>query len=469
MLFERFEDAGLSQYSYGVGCPAAGAIAIVDPRRDVDAYIDFAKHHGVEIRSVLETHIHADFASGARELGERTGAELHLSRFDAGERYEVAFDHQALDHGDSIEMGSVKLTALHTPGHTPEHLSYLVFDMVRSNDTPQIMLSGDFLFVGSVGRPDLLGEDAKLGLAKQMFHSIRDGLKGLPGGLEIHPGHGAGSMCGAGMSARPLSTLGFERVANPYLDPELTEERFVEQLLASSPPFPPYYRRMKELNAAGAPTLKRLAEIEPLPPERFQSLAQNGHIVVDIRDPEAFGRGHVPDAFGIGVGQGLSTWVAWAVPYDTPLLLVVANPAWIEGAAHALARVGLDDVRGYLDGGMEAWAEAGLQAETLDQTDVTGLSDRLAGTNGPVLVDVRSDEEWDAGHVAGAIHIMAGHLADRLDEVPVGKDGLAVICDAGYRSTVAASILKRSGFADVINVRGGMGAWTGAGLPTTTN
>ncbi|MCK5438320.1 MAG: MBL fold metallo-hydrolase [Gemmatimonadetes bacterium] len=469
MLFERFEDTGLSQYSYAVGCPAAGTIAIVDPRRDVDAYIDFAEHHGVEIRYVLETHIHADFASGARELGERTGAELYLSRFDADERYEVAFDHQTLDHGDSIEMGSVKLTALHTPGHRPEHLSYLVFDMARSNDTPQIMLSGDFVFVGSVGRPDLLGEDAKLGLAKQMFHSIRDGLKGLPSGLEVHPGHGAGSMCGAGMSARPLSTLGFERVANPYLDPNLTEQRFVEQLLASSPPFPPYYRRMKELNSAGPPTLKRLDAIEPLPPERFQSLAQNGHVVVDVRDHEAFGRSHVPDAFGISVGQGLSTWAAWAVPYDTPLLLVVANPAWIEGAVHALARVGLDDVRGYLDGGMEVWAEAGFHAETLPQISVSDLSDRLASGNGPVLLDVRSDEEWDAGHVAGATHIMVGYLADRLDEIPVGEDGLAVMCRTSYRSTVAASILQRSGFADVTKVRGGISAWIGAGLPTTTH
>lgn len=469
MLFERFEDAGLSQYSYGVGCPAAGAIAIVDPRRDVDLYIDFAERHGVAIRYVLETHIHADFASGARELGERTGAALYLSRFDAGERYEVAFDHQALDHGDSIEIGSVKLTALHTPGHTPEHLSYLVFDMARSKDTPQIMLSGDFVFVGSVGRPDLLGEDAKLELAKQMFHSVRDGLKGLPGGLEVHPGHGAGSMCGAGMSARPLSTLGFERVANPYLDPELTEETFVEQLLASSPPFPPYYRRMKELNSAGAPTLKGLDAIEPLPPERFQSLAQNGHVVVDVRDPKAFGRGHVPDAFSIGVGQGLSTWAAWAVPYDTPLLLVVANPAWIEGVVHALARVGLDDVRGYLDGGMEAWAEAGFQAETLPKINVTDLSSRLGSGNGPVVLDVRSDGEWAAGHVAGAAHIMAGHLGDRLDDVPVGENGVVVICGHGYRSTVAASILQRSGFPDVTNVRGGMSAWVGAGLPTTTN
>ncbi|MGH7589166.1 MAG: MBL fold metallo-hydrolase, partial [Gemmatimonadota bacterium] len=201
MLFERFEDPGLSQYSYAVGCPAAGALAIVDPRRDIDVYLDFAAENGLAIEHVLETHIHADFASGAKALAEATGAQLHLSAYDESEKYEVAFPHTETRDGDSIEVGSVRLEALHTPGHTPEHLSFLVYDTTRTADVPELLLSGDFLFVGSLGRPDLLGEDAKRELAHRLYDSVREKLAELPDGLEVHPGHGAGSMCGAGMSA----------------------------------------------------------------------------------------------------------------------------------------------------------------------------------------------------------------------------------------------------------------------------
>ena len=215
MIFERFEEPGLSQYSYGVGCQGTGAIAVIDPMRDIDVYIDYAQRNGVTISHVLETHIHADFASGARELAERTGAQLCLSSFDEGELFEIQFPRTKLDDGDFIDIGNVKLVARHTPGHTPEHMSYLVYDLQRSPDTPMAMLSGDFLFVGSLGRPDLLGKAETDGLARKLHASVR-ALDGLPDSIEIHPGHGAGSMCGAGMSGRPMSTLGYERIANHH-------------------------------------------------------------------------------------------------------------------------------------------------------------------------------------------------------------------------------------------------------------
>jgi len=324
MFIERFEDKGLSQYSYVVACEGKGECAIVDPRRDVDVYLEFAAARGLAITRVFETHIHADFASGARELAARTGAALCLSAYDTGELYETAFPHTEVHDGDAFGFGAVRIVARHTPGHTPEHLAFLVYDGSRSADVPMVMLSGDFVFVGSLGRPDLLGEEAKLGLAKQLYHSVTTVLPALPDGLEIAPGHGAGSMCGAGMSGRAVSTLGFERVANPYLR-GLGEQAFIDMILGTVPPFPDYYRRMKVLNAAGPPQLDGLPGVVPVPLGRFRDLAARDHVIVDLRDQLAFGAGHIAGAYALGAGQNLSTWASWTLPYDRPLLLVGDN------------------------------------------------------------------------------------------------------------------------------------------------
>jgi hydroxyacylglutathione hydrolase len=443
-------------------------LAIVDPRRDVDVYLEYARSRGLQVTHVLETHVHADFASGARELAERTGARLLLSGHDEGQEYEVRFRHEELTDGDAVELGSVRLRALHTPGHSPEHLSFLVFDRGRSEDVPMLLLSGDFLFVGSVGRPDLLGEEAKEGLARTLYRSLREVLDGLPDGLEIHPGHGAGSMCGSGMSGRPVSTLGFERLANPYLDPSLSEAAFVERILGSAPPFPPYYRKMKRLNAVGSPTLEEIPGGTPLSPERVADLVSAGASVVDLRDQHAFGGGHLPGSFGIAAGPKVSTWAAWIVPYDRPIVLVPQHEGQVEAAARALVRVGLDDVRGHLAGGIEGWRAQGRELESLPQITPPELHRRLERGEDVSVLDVRTDAEWRAGHVAGARHVMAGELADRLHEIEGGQDGrpLAVVCGGGYRSTVAASLLLRHGFRQVLNVTGGMGGWQAADLPT---
>ena len=504
MFFERIEDKGLAQYSYVIACERAGVAAVVDPRRDIDVYVDLAKARGFRITHVLETHIHADFASGACELAAATGAELAVSAYDRGELYETQFAHRPLADGESIVLGRVRLQALHTPGHTPEHLSFLVFDGARSATQPMIMLSGDFLFVGSLGRPDLLGEDAKRALAAKLFDSVRRVLAPLPDHLEIAPGHGAGSMCGAGMSGRAVSTLGFERIANPYLRADLTEEQFVEMILSRVPPFPDYYRRMKALNARGprvlnvvngvpgltAISVARARELlciqEPLAvgvvgagagasAGGTTARAEDGdgaallnggcHVLIDLRDQISFGSGHIHGAFGIGAGTNVSTWASWVVPYETPMLLIANNRNDAEAAVRSLVRVGLDDVRGVIDGGVDAWRAAGGELERVPQTDPVSLAARLAaGETGLHVLDVRADDEWEAGHVAGAQHIMAGELAKRMDEVP--RDGtLAVICGTGYRSTVASSLLARAGRTNLLNVTGGMAAWRSAGLP----
>jgi hydroxyacylglutathione hydrolase len=464
VLFERFEDNGLSQYSYAVGCEGAASVAIVDPRRDVDIYLEFAAARHVRITHVLETHIHADFASGARELAERTGAALYLSAYDAGEIYDVAFPHRELRDGDRLELGRVQIEGVHTPGHTPEHMSFLVYDTVRTADMPQLLLSGDFLFVGSVGRPDLIGEDTKVMLAGRQYESVRK-IAHLPDGVEVHPGHGAGSMCGAGMSARPMSTLGFERMANPFLRAGLTREAFVERILETLPPFPPYYRRMKGLNAHGATRLNGIPGQRPIGAAEFRALVEQGHIVIDLRDQVAFGDAHVPGAFGLGLGTNLSTWAAWVVPPDQPLLLVASEPADTVEAARALVRVGLDDVQGALEGGMQAWIAAGYPVSALRQESPAALLDQLSREPRLQVIDVRSDEEWRSGHVCGATHLMGGYLPDRARELAHGGRALALLCQTGYRSTVAASVLERAGAPDLRNLTGGMTAWAEAGLP----
>ena len=463
MLFERFEDKGLAQYSYAVGCQAAGRLAIVDPRRDVDIYLDYASAHHVRITDVLETHIHADFASGARTLAAQTGAAVHLSAYDRGEIYEASFPHSPLEEGAALTIGRVRLEALHTPGHTPEHIAFLLYDTARSSRVPEIFLTGDFLFVGSLGRPDLIGEDATQHLAGLQYESVQK-LRPLPDGLEIHPGHGAGSMCGSGLGGRPMSTLGFERIANPYLDPSLTREAFIARLLGHVPPFPPYYRRMKVLNAAGAAAFEPRRAERPVPPGAFRDLVAAGHVVVDLRDPVAFSDGHVPGAFGIGEGTNLSTWAAWVVPYQTPILFVTDHADHLDASARALARVGLDDVRGHLEGGMAAWTRAGLEAARTSRCTPAELQATLSRASAPRVIDVRADDEWAGGHVCGAAHVMGGDLPDRAASL-ASAGRLAVVCATGYRSTVAASVLERAGVKDVINVIGGMQAWDAEGLP----
>ncbi len=466
MLFERFEVADLAHYSYGVGCPGAGEAAIVDPERNTDRYLEWAAGSDLRITHVLETHIHADYASGAKELAERADAELVLSAHDKGELYEVEYDHRAIEHGESFDVGAVRIEAVHTPGHTPEHMAYLVYEMGRSVDVPEIFLSGDFLFVGSLGRPDLLGEDAKLELAHRLYDSVRNKLAGLPDGLEVAPAHGAGSMCGAGMSGRPTSTLGFERIANPYLNPDLGEQEFVDMILGTVPPFPPYYRRMKVLNSIGPKTLGSIELPQTLAPQDFHAFIEaQGATVVDLRDKLAFAGGHIPDSLGIGTSGSLSTWASWLVSYDQPILLVAESEDQVAEACKCFYRVGLDQVKGCLSGGITAWGEAGMPLAELHKISALQLHDSVAAGQQVRILDIRSEGEWKAGHIPGSVQVQGGAFAESHDGIPTGDGPLVVVCRSGYRSTAVASLLSQNGFGEVINVTGGMIGWQAAGLP----
>jgi hydroxyacylglutathione hydrolase len=324
-----------------------------------------------------------------------------------------------------------------------------------------LMLSGDFVFVGSLGRPDLLGEAAKQKLAGQLYESLNSKIASLPDGLEVHPAHGAGSMCGAGMGDRPQTTLGYERLSNMFFA-DRDKQTFVEHILSTVPPFPDYYRRMKRVNSDGPKTVGT----EPpraLAVEEFRKAALDGdHVVIDLRRPEAFGGAHIPGAFNIGQAPIFANWAAWIVPYDKPILLVGDASTDYDEARRALIRVGLDDVRGYLKGGMTAWVEAGHEQAHVPQISVGELA-ALKGT-GAFILDVRADGEWNTGHIEGATHIMGGDLPKRVGELPRERKIYAV-CGAGYRSSIATSVLRRAGFRDVVNVDGGMGAWNRQKLP----
>lgn len=453
MQLHRIEVPGLAHYSYILS--SDGQAVAVDPKRDVDTYLQYASGHNLTISHVLETHIHADYASGALELAQATRAELWLSGHDQGEEYSYDFEHHKFHDGEELQVGSLKIVALHTPGHTPEHLSFVVYDSKRSANVPMALLSGDFVFVGSLGRPDLLGDTEKQRLVHELFRSVHQRLQRLPDGIEMHPAHGAGSLCGSGMSERQESTLGYERACNPFFG-ELAETKFVQKILGSVPPFPDYYKRMKRLNAQGPKLLRTIPGKRAIDLQRFKEhVKQKDGVILDLRRPEAFGGAHIPDSYNIGAGQNLSMWAAWVLPYDRDIFLVGDDSTDYEQVARSLVRVGLDEVRGYLKGGIAAWIEAGFEQDHIQQISVEELHNR---SDRAFVLDVTSDGEWNSGHIAGAEHIMAGDVSKNTENLPRDKE-IHVICGSGYRSSIAASVLQHADFKKLVNVVGGMGAW----------
>jgi hydroxyacylglutathione hydrolase len=456
LKIERFEVPGLAQYSYIVS--SQGEAVVVDAIRDTDRYCRYLAQQGLRLRFILETHIHADFAAGSKALAEETGAELALSAYDEGEHHQYSMPHRRLQNGDRLNVGSLIMEALHTPGHTPERLAFVLFDTARSGTEPMALFSGDFLFVGSLGRPDLLGEQAKHALAHELFRSLHQRIAALADGVQLYPGHGAGSLCGAGMSEQPESTLGFERRTNTLF--ALDEQHFVHEILSTVPPMPKYYPRMKTLNAAGATAVSASQAGTALTVREAERLLRDPDtVVLDLRRPESFGGAHISGAVNIGAGQNLSLWAGWMLAAEARILLVRDEEDY-EQAHRALSRVGLDAI-GHLQGGMAAWIDAGLEFSRLTQLSADEVRHREPGTT---LLDVRSEREWADGHIEGAKHIMLGDLPELQRDIPRDQQIIAV-CGSGYRSSIASSILKRLGFPNVSSMSGGMGAWNRKNLP----
>ena len=459
MKIKQFEVAGLAQYSYVLS--SEGEAIVIDPMRDFERYTKYAQEQDLTIRFVTETHIHADFVSGASALAEASGAGLVLSSY-VQEPYIYSMEHQALRDGDELRIGKLRLAALHTPGHTPEHLGFVLFDGGRDASEPVAFFSGDFLFVGSLGRPDLLGEDAKQQLANDLYGSLHERIAFLPDGVQVYPGHGAGSLCGSGLSERAESTLGYERRSQPLF--KLNREAFVEEILNSVPAMPSYYPRMKQLNSKGASSVAVLPGSTPLSPAELAALlADDAVTVIDFRRREAFGGAHIPGAINIGAGQHLSLWAGWMISPERRLLLV-NDSGDDEEARRSLVRVGLDRVEGFLHKGMPAWIDAGMEFTRTTQLSVQEVAATRPSTT---ILDVRDNKEWMAGHIEGAVHISLGELRTRMGDLPK-QTSMVAVCGSGYRSSVAASLLEAQGFVNVSSMDGGMTAWKQHRLPAVT-
>lgn len=469
MFLKRFFEPKLAQTSYMIGCPGAGAAIVIDPNRDIDQYIKAAESEGVKITHVTETHIHADYVSGSRELASRTGATLYLSdEGDADWKYGFAADAGVtlVKDGDRITVGSVLIDVMHTPGHTPEHISFLVTD-AGAADEPIAIASGDFIFVGDVGRPDLLEKAANIkGTmevgARALWASLQK-MATQPDWLQVWPGHGAGSSCGKGISAIPHSTLGYERRFNWAFQAK-TEADFVAAVLAGQPEPPKYFAEMKRVNKEGPTLLHGFKRPELLQVGSLESALQSGALVVDTRPASAYAGGHVPGTINIPLNASFTTWAGWLVPYTTDFYLILdGDGAGVDTATRDLAMIGLDRVAGYFDGGViDAWAAGERPLGTVPQVTVNDLKASL-GHKAVTLVDVRNQTEWDAGRIAGAMHVQLGTLSERLAEIPRDKP-IVVQCAAGARSAIGASVLKANGVDNVVNLTGGIGAWSKAGF-----
>ena len=457
MYLQQFFVEGLGHASYLIGSDTTREAAVVDPRRDTRAYLEAAQQAGLRIRYVLETHVHNDFLSGAKALAERLGAE-HIASAEAGLR----FPHHGVREGDEIRLGELRIRVLFTPGHTPEHVSYVVADTSRA-EAPVLAFTGGDLLVGSVGRVDLLGKELGARLAPLLYESLFGKLLRLEDYVEVLPTHGAGSLCGKAISSKRTSTIGYERRFNPALQ-HTEKDDFVRAVLDGNPNIPAYYARMRPGNQQGAEGFET-PEPRPLGPAEVEHAMDHEAVVLDTRSPGAFGSGHIPGAYNVGLSPMLATWVGSLLPADATLVLVLGRESDWNDVVTALGRVGYDRVICYLKGGMAAWQEAGLPLEHMPEIDVAELDRRRRGGGDLQILDVRLQSEWDAGHIPGARHIPLHELPARVKALDRRRP-TAVICGSGYRSSIAGSLLKQHDFEPVLNVHGGMTAWNEGGYET---
>ncbi len=457
LVLEQINVEGLAHLSYLVGDDNAGVAAVIDPRRDVDVYLQMARDRGVRITHIIETHIHADFVSGSHELQARTGAPIYGGKSD-----DYQFKLQQLSEEDSLQLGTVTLRALHTPGHTPEHVSLLIYDAKQGQEAFGVF-TGDTLFNLDVGRPDLLGGGTEKKLAAKLYHSLFDKLLPLGDRVEVYPCHGAGSSCGKSIGDRRQSTIGNERIFSQAFQ-ERTEQEFVEWILSDMPEPPTHYPRLKKVNAKGAPVKGCVPTLQPLSPQQFQDMmADENTLVLDTRSILAFGGGHIPGAINIALLPAFPTWVGWMIDPEKTLLLVVESERDVKLATEQLFRLGYDNLGGYLHSGMTSWQNAGLPLKHVGEWTVHQLNEHKEDSHLTVL-DVRTESEYQQGCVPGAKHIFVPHLEEHLDELNQSQT-IATYCGTGYRASIAASLLNQHGFEKVINIPGSWKAWKAANLP----
>jgi len=460
VILKQYYLGCLAHASYLIANRVGGTAAVIDPQRDVEQYLADADELGLEIRHVFLTHMHADFIAGHLELHDRTGATIHL-----GAEASAEYEFTPMADGDEVRLGDVRLSVLQTPGHSPESISILVFDPSHGDDRPYAVLTGDTLFIGDVGRPDLrasLGWSADR-LASMLYDSLHDKLLALPDETLLYPAHGAGSLCGKNLSTDTVSTIGEQREYNYALQP-MSRERFIEIVTADQPDTPAYFTYDAVLNSRERPTLddalKR--ELQPVDLAQLLELVSRGAQLLDTREQTEFGDAHIRGALNIGLGGSFATWCGSLLDPDRPVILV-AEPGREVEAATRLGRIGFDTIAGYLSAGMEQLHDAPELITRIERIAAGSAADQLASEPPPLLVDVRTPREWGDSHINGAVNVPLSQLADRLAELPMDRR-LIVYCASGYRSGIAASLLRGHGRPDVANLVGGLAAWTSAQL-----
>ncbi len=459
LVFESYFADGISQLSYLVGDDSMGTAAVIDPRPDVDVYLEAAQKRELAITHIFETHIHADFMSGSLELAERLGGAKVYCSHEGGAEY--GFEQEGIRAGDEFTFGDTIVKVQHTPGHTPEHVGFVLAEKDRK-DRPWGVLTGDSLFVGSAGRPDLLGEGSTEELTKQLFHTLRDFYLKLDDSVIIYPCHGAGSACGADIGDRPMSTIGYERRFNDFLQID-DFEKFKKFVKEGAPPVPAHYPRLKKVNSAGPPLIGHLPACPGLPPAQFRKMAGRDDVqILDVRSMHAFGGGHIAGAINIGGTRNeLSVWAGDMLDPAEPILLVLEEDFQLPRIVALLWRTGFTRFAGYLVGGMKMWQNAGLPLQKTPQMTVHEVKEKADGVQ---LLDVRSPSEWKSGRIPGAHYHYVGDLKEEMPKIDRSKP-VATYCASGYRASLAASMLQRAGFSDVRNIPGSYKAWTNAGFP----
>jgi hydroxyacylglutathione hydrolase len=454
MFFQHVYDKTLAQASYFIGCQKAGVAAVIDPKRDVDTYLEIAKQNNMQITHIFETHIHADFLSGARELAAVTGAKMYLSD-EGGEGWQYEFAHEGLKHGQQLMVGNLKIKVLHTPGHTPESISFLLTDTPASNE-PVMLFTGDFVFVGDIGRPDLLEKAAGMvGTqdkgAEQMYQSINL-FANLPEFIQVWPGHGAGSACGKALGAVPSTTVGYEKKRNWAFSYGTNKAGFIDFLLTDQPEPPKYFAKMKELNKVDRPLLTEVPTIKEMTAAELKAAMDKGVKLIDTRNKQDFEKGFIEGSINIQGNNSFATWMGWFVNYNEPFILLAA-PSQMDDLTRKLMRIGLDNILGFVD----AAKINELANGALSTSKMVSISDVKANTTAQVI-DLRGAAEFNAGHIAGATNVFVGTLLQNLAKVPKDKP-VIIHCQGGDRAAIGYSLLVKEGYTNVSNYSPGINEW----------
>ena len=467
MFFQHIFDKSLAQASYLVGCQKSGEAIVIDAKRDVDTYLQLARQNELRITHITETHIHADFLSGSRELAALTGAGLYLSD-EGGPDWQYQFPHTRLHHDDVIRVGNISLKILHTPGHTPESISFLLTDHPASEE-PVMLFTGDFVFVGDIGRPDLLEKAAglkgsqEIG-ARQMYQSLKQ-FAALPGHVQVWPGHGAGSACGKALGAVPSTTVGYEKIRNWAFQFEGNQQGFIDYLLADQPEPPRYFAEMKIRNKIPRSLMEHVPSLPLLGPDDLLRALEEGIPIVDTRHKNDFAQGFIPGSINIQHNNSLSTWAGWFLAYDKPFIIVAEGEKVLE-ITRKFMRIGLDQMLGYVSD-VDWYPENGRKLLQMANVDANFVQDALDNDKMPVI-DIRGTVEFQAGHLPQAKHLFLGTLPNKLDKLPMNQPFI-IHCQAGDRSAIGTSLLHRLGFHEVYNYAGGYADWVNKGLPVVKN